>query len=90
MHASLAYVNGAGNSAEDLRLLNTLLSSGDSLRLRSDKGKSAGRGKSKDQRQAEEESRAVPISKPGGFKNDPPDPTNPNEVRERHLRKINR
>jgi len=98
MHASLAYVNGAGNSEEDLRLLNTLLSTGTLLssggsqrpRSGSDKGKSVGRGKSKDQRQAEEESRAVPISKPGGFKNDPPDPTNPNEVRERHLRKINR
>jgi hypothetical protein len=28
------------------------------------------------------------ISKPGGFKNDPPDPANPNEVRERALRKL--
>ena len=84
MHASLAYVNGAGNSEEDLRLLSTLLSTG------TDKGKAVRGGKSKDERQAEEESKADPISKPGGFKNDPPDPTNPNEVRERHLKKINR
>jgi hypothetical protein len=41
-------------------------------------------------RQAEEERQAEPISKPGGFKNDPDDPTNPNEVRERHLRKLRR
>ena len=44
--------------------------------------------KSKDQRQAEEESGADTVSKPGGFDNDPDDPTNPNEVRERHLKKI--
>ncbi len=94
MHASLAFVNGAGNSEEDLRLLNTLLSSGASERPRSGRGRDLGKsvrgGKSKDKRQAEEESKADLISKPGGFKNDPPDPTNPNEVRERHLRKINR
>jgi hypothetical protein len=39
-------------------------------------------------RQVEEERRADSVSKPGGFKNDPDDPTNPNEVRERHLRKL--
>ncbi|MEA3197061.1 MAG: hypothetical protein QOF32_1113 [Gammaproteobacteria bacterium] len=43
-----------------------------------------------DRRQAEEESKAEPISKPGGFQNHPDDPTNPNEVRERFLRKIRR
>jgi hypothetical protein len=47
-------------------------------------------GKSKDERQAEEERKAKPASKPGGFKNDPNDPTNPNEVRETHLKKIKR
>jgi hypothetical protein len=31
-----------------------------------------------------------PGPKPDGFKNDPPDPKNPNEVRERHLKKIKR
>jgi len=40
--------------------------------------------------QAEEENKAKPISKPGGYKNDPPDPTNPNEVRERTLKKLKR
>lgn len=85
MHASLAFVNGAGSAAEDLRLLNTLLSTAGA-----DKGKSVDTGKSKDRRQAEEESKADTVSKPGGFKNDPNDPTNPNEVRERSLKKVKR
>ena len=38
--------------------------------------------------QAEEERKADTISRPGGFHNDPDVPTNPNEVRERYLRKI--
>jgi hypothetical protein len=41
-----------------------------------------------DKRLAETERQAESVSKPGGFKNDPDDPTNPNEVRERHLRKL--
>lgn len=98
MHASLAFVNGAGSSDEDLRLLNTLLSTGASEppRTGSEKGKDSGKGKaldtgkSKDERQAEQESKAHTVSKPGGFKNDPDDPTNPNEVRERALKKIER
>ena len=45
-------------------------------------------GKSKDELQAEEERKACTVSKPGGFRNDPDDPTNPNEVRERYLRKL--
>jgi hypothetical protein len=101
MHASLAFVNGAGNSDKDLRLLNTLLSSGTASAGASDppgsgagkpvgSGKAVDTGKSKDERQAEEESKEKPISKPGGFKNDPKDPTNPNEVRERTLNKIKR
>ena len=45
-------------------------------------------GKSKDQLQAEEELKADTLTMPGGFRNDPDDPTNPNEVRERHLRKL--
>jgi hypothetical protein len=92
MHASHAFVNGAGNSDEDLRVLNTLLSTAasEAPRPRSDQGKSVDTGKSKDERQAEEESKAATVSRPGGFKNDPDDPTNPNEVRERHLKKIKR
>jgi hypothetical protein len=91
MHASLAFVNGAGSSDEDLRLLHTLLSTASSEpRPGGDKGKSVDTGKSKDERQAEEESKAESASKPGGFKNDPNDPTNPNEVRERALKKIKR
>jgi hypothetical protein len=46
------------------------------------------KGKSKDERQAEEENQADTASRPGGFSNDPADPKNPNEVRERHLKKI--
>jgi hypothetical protein len=90
MHASLAFVNGAGSSHEDLRLLNTLLSMAAAEPAGPGSGgdKSVDTGKSKDERQAEEEGQAKPASKPGGFKNDPNDPTNPNEVRERHLKKI--
>ena len=89
MHASLAFVNGAGSAGKDLRLLNALLSTASNEpRPGSGKGKALDRGKSKDERQAEEESKADTVSKPGGFKNDPDDPTNPNEVRERHLKKI--
>ncbi len=48
------------------------------------------KGPSLDERQAQEEGKAPTVSKPGGFKNDPDDPTNPNEVRERHNRKLRR
>jgi hypothetical protein len=34
------------------------------------------------------ERREEPITKPGGFQNDPNDPTNPNEAIERHRRKV--
>jgi len=37
---------------------------------------------------AEREAREESVSKPGGFKNDPEDPTNPNEAIERHRRKL--
>jgi hypothetical protein len=88
MNASMAYVNGAGlhpQDGNDLDMLKALLSSAadKSPALRE-------KGKSKDERQSEEESKHEPISKPGGFQNDPNDPTNPNEVRERHLRKIDK
>ena len=101
MHASHAFVNGAGNkrrapggrgAREELRLLNTLLSTAEpeAPRTPANPGVSENRGKSKEQRQADEESQADPASKPGGFPNDPDDPTNPNEARERHLNKIKR
>lgn len=86
MHASLAYVNGAGEIRrhragrkfiDSLALLNALLASPD-----------VDQSRSNSERVAEEEAKAAPISKPGGFQNDPPDPTNPNEVRERHQRKV--
>jgi len=76
MHASLAYVNGAGSADRDLRLLNTLLAAASEKRR-----PPSGKGK---------ESKADKVSKRAGFKNDPNDPTNPNEVRERHLKKIKR
>jgi hypothetical protein len=95
MHASLAFVNGAGNKRptpvaqtdpEGLHLLNALLSTTTS----ESPHPAVDKDKSKDERQAEEESQADTVSKPGGFNNDPDDPTNPNEVRERHLKKIKR
>ncbi len=44
--------------------------------------------KDKDQRKAEEERKHAPIGKPGGYENDPKDPTSPNEARERTLNKL--
>jgi hypothetical protein len=89
MHASFAFVNGAGSADKDLRLLNALLSTASQQPSPgSGNGRVPDKGKSKDERQAEEESNEDTVSKPGGFKNDPDDPTNPNEVRERHLKKI--
>ncbi len=40
------------------------------------------------ERKAERERQQEPASQPGGFRNDPDDASNPNEVRERHLEKI--
>lgn len=78
MHASLAFVNGAGIAdREELRLLNTLLSSS----LGAEPARPAN-DNAKDKHKSE--------PKPESFKNDPPDPKNPNEVRERHLKKIKR
>jgi hypothetical protein len=94
MHASLAFVNGAGNKRrtpatkadpEGLRLLNALLSTATAESPRP----AVDNSKSKDERQAEEEGKAKTVSRPGAFPNDPDDPRNPNEVRERHLKKIN-
>jgi hypothetical protein len=99
MHASLAFVNGAGDKrrtpvtkadSEGLRLLNALLSTAtaESPRSSVESGPAVEKGKSKDERQAEEEGKAETVSRPGAFPNDPDDPRNPNEVRERHLKKI--
>ncbi len=41
-----------------------------------------------DRAKAAQERREPAVSKPGGFANDPDDPTNPNEVIERHRRKL--
>jgi hypothetical protein len=86
MNASMAYVNGAGLHRRDgLHLLKTLLSSAaDKTPALPEKDKSM------DELQSEEESKHDPISKPGGFQNDPNDPTNPNEVRHRYLQKIDK
>ena len=42
------------------------------------------------EQKAIEESKQPTVSHPGGFKNDPDDPTNPNEAIERHRRKLRR
>ncbi len=86
MHASEAFVNGAANKGrgksgedEDLGMINTLLS-----------GAAVEPGeRTAQERQAERERRQEPATKPGGFQNDPDDPSNPNEVRERHLKQSN-
>jgi hypothetical protein len=84
MHATNAYMNGTGaadysRSADDLAMLNTLLS-----------GATPDAAKEKERRQVEKERQSDTISQPGGFKNDPDDPTNPNEVRHRHNEKVDR
>jgi hypothetical protein len=91
MHASMAYVNGAGETrrndsdralSEKMVLMNTLLATPNAESPALDKRKP------KDEKQAERENQEPTISQPGGFDNDPPDPKNPNEVRERHQRKV--
>jgi len=42
----------------------------------------------RDQRKAIKERAEPTVSRPGGFKNDPDDPTNPNEAVERHRRRL--
>jgi hypothetical protein len=44
----------------------------------------------KNERKAIHESKEQTASKPGGFANDPDDPTNPNEAIERHRRTLRR
>jgi hypothetical protein len=44
----------------------------------------------KNERKAADESMEQTASKPGGFANDPDDPTNPNEAIERHRRTLRR
>jgi hypothetical protein len=78
MHAAIAFVNGAGEKLGSLILLNTLLASPSALDRR----------KPKNEKQAEEEGKADSVSKPGGFRNDPDNPKNPNEARERHQKKV--
>jgi hypothetical protein len=85
MHASEAFINGAASKGraesghnEDLNMIKTLLS-GAAI----DPGK-----RSPDEQKAVEERSQEPATKPGGFKNDPDDPSNPNEVRERHLKTV--
>jgi hypothetical protein len=101
MHASLAFVNGAGSrrrtrgapaGREELRLLDTLLSTvnAEVPQPVSDDRKSKNERQADEERQADRESNAGTTSPPGRFQNDPPDPRNPNEERERHLKKIKR
>jgi hypothetical protein len=91
MHASMAFVNGAGeqrrnragrNLVDSLALLNTLLA------VPTAESPALDPRKPKDEKQAEEEDGTESLSKPGGFRNDPDNPRNPNEVRERHQQKI--
>jgi len=42
----------------------------------------------RDEHKAIEESNEPTVSRPGGFENDPDDPTNPNEAIERSRRKL--
>lgn len=96
MHASMAFLNGAGlqrrgtrpRNGEELQLLNALLAGTSERPPRGPNAPSLDRSKSKDEHKAEEESEEPTFSKPGGFQNQPDDPTNPNEARERQRRKL--
>ncbi len=83
----MAFLNGRPKNAQELQLLNTLLT-GAAAAAASSKDASLDKGKSRDEHKAEEESEAPTFSRPGGFKNQPDDPTNPNEARERVRRKL--
>jgi hypothetical protein len=91
MHASMAFLNGAGGQqrnranrklVDSLALLNTLLA------VPAAESPALDQRKPKDEKQADEEGRAETASRPGGFRNDPDNPKNPNEARERHQQKI--
>jgi hypothetical protein len=92
----MAFLNGAGShrrgthprNGEELQLLNALLAGTSERPPQGDKTPSLDRSKSKDERKAEQESEEPTFSKPGGFKNQPDDPTNPNEARERVRQKL--
>jgi hypothetical protein len=75
MHKPVTYLNGALNTDQNLEMLNTFPS---------------GAKTPPEEKQAEKERQSEPASRPGGFQNDPNDPSNPNEVRERHLKKVDR
>ena len=81
MNSLMAYVNGAG--ASDVQMIDTPRAASMGAEQ-----PALDKSKSKDEHQAEKETQAETVSKPGGFDNDPDDPTNPNEVRERHLKKL--
>ena len=49
---------------------------------------SENKAKQADQAQADREAQQESVSQEGGFKNDPDDSTNPNEVIERHRRQL--
>jgi hypothetical protein len=49
---------------------------------------SENRAQAADQAKAARERAQESVSKPGGFANDPDDPSNPNEVIERHRRSL--
>jgi len=70
--------------AEGLSLLNVLLSSATAETPRP----AVDEGKSKDKRQTDEDGKTDTVPKPGAFRNDPDDPNNPNQVRERHPQKL--
>ena len=46
------------------------------------------RSKAADDAKAEKEKQEPTVTEPGGFKNDPDDPTNPNEAIERARRQV--
>lgn len=86
-------------TVDDFALLNTLLSGPADRSSVIERGslKDQQHGERKDQQQrepeseqAEQESEEETVSERGGFHNDPDEPTNPNEVRERHLKKLKR
>jgi hypothetical protein len=87
MHAPMAYLNGTGNTRSrrregaGLEILNALLSSATN-RTPIDRGQNEPHSK--------KDPRSENSCHPDGFKNDPDDPANPNEARNRFHKKVDK
>ncbi len=78
MHASMSFLNGRVTH-ENVEMLNSLLS-----------GATTQDEKTRQDKQDEKKRPPDSTTGPGSFRNDPDDASNPNEARERHLKKVDK